>query len=111
MKLTILVNRYGFRNEIDEELRIWLYDLLTQLEVDVELFDELDPGELGDYLLTSQVDIVSHPSINAAQIFFKGELIGEWAGEELRMVKGDESGELYYEATIEYWSIFDDDIT
>lgn len=109
MSFKILADRYSVKEAVEEEKRIWLLSLLQTVGVEIDLFQEVDPGLFDDYLLSLEIEIIDYPSIGALMVKFQGEPIGEWGGADLEL-KIDSSGGYYFEVFIEEWSILDEEI-
>ena len=110
MRITLMADRFGYQSAVDELKEEWLEDLLVYMGVDVHEIHEQNEPAFVEFLMENQVDIVSYPNIGALSVEQDGELIGEWAGPELTLKQDPETGELYYEIEIEYWSIMEEDI-
>jgi hypothetical protein len=113
--ITILTDLTSHTATVEEQKKIWLYELLYFLGIDVEILDEI-PGDVAvEYLIKNGVHITDYPSIGALKVEHRRdhssplEVVGEWAGPEYS-VKMDEEGKLYYEVSIECWSIIDEGI-
>lgn len=115
MILTILTDLNSGRATVEEQKKVWLYELLYFLNLDVEILEQLPVDYAVEYLYKNHVYITDYPSDGALKVEFRRsmehevELAGEWAGPEYNM-KRDEKGELYYEISVEYWSIIDEAI-
>ena len=115
MVITILADLQDYLNVIEEQKREWLYTLLHFLELDVVHLDKLPSDLAAEYLIENHVYITDYPSIGALQVEYRKdsqsslEVIGEWAGPEYHL-KTDDKGKLYYEISIECWSVLDESI-
>jgi hypothetical protein len=107
MIITLMADRYGYQNAIKEVREEWLEDLLLFLGLDIEKMQQSQP-EFIKYLFENKVEIIDFPSLGAIRVINEGEVVGEWAGPEMKL-KQDKGG-LYYEITIECWSIKEEDI-
>ena len=107
MIITLMADRFGYQNAIKEVREEWLEDLLLFLGLDIEKKQESDP-EFVKYLLENKVEIIQFPSLGAIRVTHDGDVVGEWAGPEMKL-KQDKGG-LYYEITIECWSVKEEDI-
>lgn len=108
MIITLMADRYGYQNAIKEVREEWLEGLLLFLGLDIEKSQESHP-EFVKYLVSNKVEIIEFPSLGAIRVIYEGDVVGEWAGPELAL-KRDDKGGLYYEITIECWSIKEEDI-
>ena len=109
MIIKLLTVRVGYSKDVKEVRQEWLRDLFYFIGLDVDAMDEMERDEILDYMLENEVEIIEHKSIEALEVKFNGELIGEWAGPEL-VLKQDRDGSLYYEVEIEHWTIEEDQI-
>jgi len=115
MELKILTDITSYRKIIDEERKRWLYELLYFLGIDIKSLEGMDPGEATSCLVSNHIFVCDYPGLDAIKIEYRPEphgpleLAGEWAGPDFTM-KRDENGELYYEISIECWSIVDEGI-
>lgn len=107
MMITLMADRYGYQNAIKEVREEWLEELLLFLGLDIEK-KEASGSEFVKYLFENKVEIIEFPSLGAIRVTYEGEVVGEWAGPEMRLKK--DKGGLYYEITIECWSIKEEDI-
>lgn len=104
MKLELLTDLTGYQKEIESLRQEWISETLSCLDLDQGLLESLDQAGLFEYLIQSGVDIVYYPKFGGSEIFFEGELVGEWGGPELEL-KIDEYNKYYYKVSVEYWSI------
>ena len=104
-----MADRYGYQNAVREVREEWIEDILLFLGLDIEKMRESNP-EFVEYLIQNKVEIIEFPSIGAVRITYEGDVVGEWAGPDL-ILKKDEKGGLYYEITIERWSVKEEDIS
>ena len=116
MRINILANMTSYLEVIEEQRQQWLYELLHFVGIDVELLDAL-PGDLAvEYLLKNHISICDYPSMGALKVEYREspneplDIIGEWAGPEFVVKTDPEDGSLYYEISIETWSILDERI-
>jgi hypothetical protein len=108
MIITLMADRYGYQNAIEEVREQWLEELLLFLGLDIEKKEE-SHSEFIKYLFQNKVEIIDFPALGAIRVIREDEVVGEWAGPELTL-KRDEKGVLYYEINIECWSIREEDI-
>ena len=104
MKITLMADRFGYLKAVEEVREDWLENVLAYIGVDFQEVRDMDQFEFFEYLENNEVDILFYPTIGAMSVRFEDELVGEWGGPELIM-KQDNDGSLYYEITIECWSI------
>jgi hypothetical protein len=109
MIITLMADIYGYQNAIKEVREEWLEELLLFLGLDIEKQQESDP-EFVKYLFESKVEIIEFPALGALRVSYDGEVVGEWAGPEMVLKRDREKGGLYYEITIECWSVKEEDI-
>ncbi len=104
-----MADRYGYQNAIKEVRDEWLEDLLLFLGLDIEKKQESDP-EFVKYLFDNKVEIIEFSTLGAIRVTHEGNVVGEWAGPEMKLKQDKEKGGLYYEVTIECWSVKEEDI-
>jgi hypothetical protein len=109
MNITILANRYDYKEAIEEERNRWLCDILAYLGIEASILDE-DTPDIVDILFANGIDIIDYPSIGAVEVRSGSDLIGEWAGPTFVLKQDNETGGLYYEISVECWSISDEEI-
>ena len=109
MVTTILTDRTNFKPEIEEVKQAWLRDLLAYLGADTGWLDKAPRDLAVEYFVQNELEIINHTSIDALEVRHKDELVGEWAGPQYTLKKGDD-GDLYFEVQIEHWSIAEDEI-
>lgn len=105
----ILTDRVGYTRDVKEIRQEWLRDLFWFIGLDVETMDEMERGEVLEYMLDNEIEVIEHKSIDALEVKYNGELVGEWAGPVLTL-RQDDDGSLYYEVEIEHWTIEEDQI-
>ncbi len=108
MILKIMADRYGHEKAIQETREKWLEDLLLFIGIDIHLINQMDMPHFVEYLLHNKIELIEYLGINALQVKHNQEIIGEWAEPQLKL-KQDKGG-LYYEITIETWSIIEENI-
>ena len=106
-KITILLNRSDYLNDLQELKSDWIDSVLMELDLDLDFIKEGEIDDVQEYFFDNSIDIVNYPDIDAVRIDRDGETIAEWAGPEFSL-KQDEDGVMYYEVTIENWSAFED---
>ena len=109
MITTILTDRTNMTSEVNAIRQIWLRDLLEYLGADVEWLDEAPRDSAVEYFVENDLEIIKHNGIDALEVKYKGEVVGEWGGPMPKM-KEDASGDLYFEVEIEHWTIMEEDI-
>ena len=109
MMLRILTDRVGFQDDVKQVRQEWLRDLFSYIGLDVDGMDELSSPEILEYFLDNEIEVIEHNSIDGLEVRFDGDLIGEWGGPDL-VLKKDQDGSLFFEATIECWSIMEEEI-
>ena len=109
MITTILTDRSGGDVEIDEVRQLWLHDLLGYLGADTEWLSSAPRDLAVEYFVENDLEIIKHKGIDALEVKYKGEVVGEWGG-PVRSLKEGPNGNLYFEVEIEHWSIIDDEI-
>jgi hypothetical protein len=111
MNVKILADRSGYLNAIEEQKAAWVEFVLGSLGLDMEFVNDSDKGSVFDYFVQENVDIVDYPDIGAVKVSFGGEVVGEWGAADFELKTDGDTKSLYYEITIENWSIFDDENT
>ena len=109
MFTTILTDRTNFAKDIKEIRKQWLGGLLSYLGIDTEELLELPRDLIVEYLLDNNIEIIEYAGLDALEVRYEGDVIGEWAGAELTL-KEDDDLSLYFEANIEHWSIEEEEI-
>ena len=105
-RTTILLNRSDYLRDLKELKTDWIDSILMDLDVDLDFIKEGEIDDVQEYLFDNNIEIINYLDIDGVRIDKDGETIAEWAGPEFVMKK-DEEGLLYYEVTIENWSIFE----
>lgn len=111
MKITILADRFNYRQAIEEEKNNWLFGILNHLGIDIGGLDNLNSPEIVYLFLKSGIQIINYPGIDAVRVMNGQDSVGEWAGPEFILKADKNNGELYYEITVENWSILDEEIS
>ena len=109
MITTVLTDRFNYKAEIDELQQAWLGDLLHYLGADVSWLDSVPKDLAVEYFMQNELEVIKHASIDALEIKYQGEVVGEWGG-PFCIMKEDDDGTLYFEVEIEHWSIIEEDI-
>ena len=111
MKIRLLADKSNYLSDIEEAKLNWLNELLVFLDVDIELLDNMDPGEQVEYLLTERkIEIITYPGISALRVDLEEETVGEWASPDFLLKTDKETRVKYYEITIDTWTIMDEEI-
>ncbi len=106
----ILTDRVNFVRDVNEIRQQWLRDLFLFIGLDADGMLEIPRDQALDYMLENNVEVIEYKGIEALEIKFEGETIGEWAGPDYKLREDLDDGSLYFEATIEHWSIIEDDM-
>ena len=109
MKTTILTDRVKYQEAVGDVRSAWLSDLLIYIGIDRDMVKEMPRDIAVEYFLNKDLEILEYIDIGAMKVVYEGEVVGEWAGPDLKIKEG-EYGDLYYEAEIEHWSIADEEI-
>jgi len=105
----VLTDRINYKAEIDDLQQDWLGNLLHYLGADTEWLEDADKDLAVEYFIQNDLEIIKHTSIDAIEVRYKGEVVGEWGGPSFTLKQG-EDGDLYFEAEIEHWSIIEEEI-
>ncbi len=112
MIVKLLTDIHSSKECIDVAKQKWLEDLLSFIGINVVELNALSPSKAMEHLLFHQVNIYDYPSLGAIKVEYRFpesknyETIGEWAGAEYVLKR--EQGKMFYEISIECWSIIDD---
>ena len=109
MITTILTDRVNNAAEIEEVKQAWLRDLLEYLGADTGWLDKAPRDLAVEYFIQNDLDLIKHTSIDALEVRYEGDVVGEWGGPSFTM-REDPDGVLYSEVEIEHWSIIEEDI-
>lgn len=115
MIITMLTDLNNYLELVEEQKKEWLYNLLQFLGIDIILLEQLSQDLASEYLIKNHIYITDYPSIGALKVERRLEhdapleIVGEWAGPEFQ-IKRDEQNKMYYEISIECWSILDEGI-
>jgi hypothetical protein len=109
MFTTILTDRVNFARDIKDVRQQWLDDLLFYIGIDVQEMADMPRDIAVEHLVENDLEIIEYFGIDALEVRLEGETIGEWAGPILTL-KEDEDKSLYFEATVENWSIIEEEI-
>ena len=108
MQTRILANRSDYLSDIDEQRSLWVRFVLESLELDTDIVFGDNKNDAFEYLVMNNVEVIDYPEIGAVKIEFGGDLVGEWGSADF-LLKEESDGTLYYEISIENWSIFDEE--
>jgi len=106
-KITILLNRSEYLKDLEGLKSDWIDSILMELDADLHFIKEGPIDEVQEYFFDNNIEIINYPDIDAVRVDKDGETIAEWGGPEF-LLKEDEDGIMYYEVTIENWSVFED---
>ncbi len=109
MNTKILANRSDYLEAINEQRSLWVHFILESLDLDMDIILGDDKNDAFEYLVENSVEVVDYPEIGAVKIEFGGDIVGEWGQADFLLKRDDSDGSLYYEISIENWSIFDDE--
>lgn len=109
MFMTILTDRVNFSEDVKSVRQEWLHDLFVYIGLDTDGMQDSPKDLVVEYLVESKVEVIEHASIAALEVRRDGDLIGEWGGPTF-VLKEDAGKNLYFEATVEYWSVVEDEI-
>jgi len=103
--ITLLTDRVNYEQDISLVRDNWLRDLFSFIGFDVLELDEMPKDKVLDYFIKNKLELIYYTELQALKVKFEGDLIGEWAGPEIKLVSED--GQLFNNITIQYWSIID----
>ena len=106
----ILTDRVNFAKDVNDIRRQWLHDLFLYIGLDADGMLEVPRDQAIDYMLENNIEVIEYKGIEALEVRLEGEVIGEWAGPEYVLKEDPDDRTLYFEATIEHWSIIEDDM-
>jgi len=109
MITTILTDRANYSKDIKDVREQWVGDLLSYIGLDSKSLSELPRDMAVEYLVNNDIEIIEYSGLDAIEIRYNGDVIGEWAGPTLTL-KEDEEKKLYFEANVEHWSIIEEEI-
>jgi hypothetical protein len=105
MKQIILSDRCGY-DELIEEMRVkWVEDILQYIGADLEYLSSLPKDYEVKYYQDNNIEIIYYQDLKACKVIYDGELIGEWLSPSFKLKKDQD---LYYEITLESWSILEE---
>jgi len=109
MFITVLTDRVNFARDIKDVQQQWLDDLLFYVGLDTQGMSELPRDLVVEYLVDNDIEIIEYVGLDALEVKFDGEVIGEWGGPTLALKEDKDKG-LYFEAEVEHWSIIEEEI-
>jgi hypothetical protein len=110
MKITMLTDCNNYLDIIEESKKEWIDKILSALGIDLDELYSLDASEQVQALLEIyKIEIITYPRLSAVKIYYDDEPVGEWAGPEFLLKR--ESGDKYYEITVETWAFTDEEIS
>jgi hypothetical protein len=109
MIIKILTDRANLLSDVKQIRQEWLRDLFAYIGLDVDRLDKLSKPEVLEYFLDNDIDVIEHKGIDALEVRFEGDLIGEWGGPESSLKEASD-GSLYFEVEIEHWSVIEEEI-
>lgn len=108
--MTVLTDRVNFAEDVKDVRQQWMRDLFLYMGLDVDGMDKAPRDAVVQYFIENDIEVIEHMGIDAVEIRHKGDVIAEWGGPEFKMREDPVSGELYFEAEIEFWSIMEEEI-
>lgn len=109
MKYTIYSDRSNRIKDVEELREKWLDDLFIFIGLDIYEIKEQPRDVILDYFIEKEIELIYYVNMQAVKVKYKGELIGEWTGPESKLLQ-DKDGSLYFETTIEAWSIAEEQL-
>lgn len=103
--VTILTDRVNYEKDITLVRESWLRELFAFVGFDVAYLDTLSRHSVLDFFTKKKLELIYYVDLQALKVKLEGELIGEWMGPEIELVKED--GIIFNKVTINYWSIID----
>ena len=110
MIIKILTDRVNQEADVKEVRNEWLGDLLLYLGLDTKGILEVPRDIAVEYLVENNVEIIEYTGMGAVEVRYQGEVVGEWGGPEFHLKEDKGDGSIYFEATVEHWSIIEDEI-
>jgi hypothetical protein len=112
MEIKLLANRSGYLEDIEEVKTEWTNQVLAALGVDLEeLYSRALPEQLECLLEQYDIEIISYPGVSALRVDHESGTVAEWAGPDFLLKTDGDTGEKYYEITIEAWSFMEEEIS
>jgi hypothetical protein len=109
MQYTIYSDRSSLFRDVEELREKWLDDLFIFIGLDIIKVKEQPKDVILDYFIEKEIELIYYVNMQAVKVKHKGELIGEWAGPESKLME-DKGGNLYFKTTIETWSISEEQL-
>ena len=107
----ILTDRVNFAKDVNEVRQQWLHGLFLYVGLDADGMLEAPRDKTIEYMISNGIEVIEYKGIEALMVKMNGELIGEWAGPEYKLREDPKDKSLYFEVTIEHWSLEEDDIS
>lgn len=112
MEIKLLANRNGYLSDIEEVKTEWLNEILETLGVNLEeLYEHAPPEQLEFLLEVHEIEIITYPGIGALRVDHDGDTVAEWAGPDFLLKTDEETGDKYYEITVEAWTFMEEEIS
>lgn len=106
-----MTDRVGYLQDIEELKNEWIENLLLFLGIDIQILNNSDRQSFVHYLFKSKIEIIENLNDGSLQVRQENEIVGTWEAPQLILKKDLEDGSLYYEITLEYWSVSEENIT
>jgi hypothetical protein len=103
--VTILTDRVNYEKDITLVRESWLRELFAFIGFDIIYLDTLSKGAVLEFFIKNKLELIYYVDLQALKVKFEGEIIGEWMGPEIELVRED--GTIFNKVTIKYWSIID----
>lgn len=103
--ITILTDRVNYEKDIALVRESWLRELFAFIGFDVVYLDSLSRDAALDFFTKKKLELIYYVDLQALKVKFEGEIIGEWMGPEIELIK--ENGFIFNKVKINYWSIID----
>lgn len=111
MQLILMTDRFGYQKEVEEIKNSWLEELLLFLGMDIQILNEKGSPSFIRYLFQNKVEIVNNLNDGSLRVSQDDNIVGIWDTPKLVLKKDMEKGGLYYEITLNYWSVSEENIT
>ena len=96
-EIVIHSNVDSYLDDVKELEKEWLEELLKEFDIDISDYSN---AELTVLLRSSDISITSYPSFGGVLVKYKEEIIAEWGGPSLKLIK--DKKRYFYEVTIKY---------
>ena len=107
MELTILTNVSGYLQEIEEQKKLWVIQLLQYLGIDISKIRK-DEKVSADFFVSNDLQILSYAGSHVIKVFKGTDIVGEFFEPEFKL-KQDEVGARYYEIKIKTQDVMQND--